>query len=316
MDAAVRGADMVHVHTLWHPLNTVARRACERHGKPYVLSPHGMLDPYSMGIRPLRKRVYLALVEHRNLADAARVVFTTATERDRAGPKLADLTRHEVVSLGGDQPPAIPRAALAADFLKKHPGGIDGCRILFLSRLHPKKGLNALIEAMPSLVASNPGAHLFIAGSGTKSYEDRLRRRVERLGLGRCVSFTGLLSGAAKWSAMAAADVFVLPSRQENFGLAVVEAMQAGLPVVVSRGVNIHPQIATADAGVVLGTEIDPEALAEAIGGLLDDPQARDRAGRNARELAAAEYDWFDAAEQCYRLYDAVLRECDCGLGS
>lgn len=309
IDSAVRESDIVHVHTLWHPLNTVTRRACERHRKPYVVSPHGMLDPYSLSVRAWRKRVYLALVERRNLAAAARVVFTTTGERDLATPTLSDLAPVEIVPLGADRPPLLPRAELAERFLSEHPAGVDGRRILFLSRLHPKKGLERLLEAMPAVIAARPGAHLFIAGFGARSYEARLRQYSERLGIASSITFTGFLPGEAKWSAMAAADVFVLPSHQENFGIAVAEAMQAGLPVIVSRAVNISPAIAAAGAGIILDDGDDRAALEAAIGRLLDDPAARQCAGRSARDLASVEYDWRVAAERCFAMYETVLKE-------
>jgi glycosyltransferase involved in cell wall biosynthesis len=311
MDAAVREADIVHVHTLWHPLNAVARRACEHHCKPYVLSPHGMLDPYSMGVHSWRKRFYFALAERRNLADAVRIVFTTTTERDLAKPILEGFHRDEIVPLGADEPPTISCAEIAARFLKKYPGGIDGQRVLFLSRLHPKKGLDALLVAMPSIIASNPDAHLFIAGSGSRSYETALKHLAGTLGLVSHVTFTGSLFGDEKWAAMAAADVFVLPSLQENFGIVVAEAMHVGLPVVISREVNISPEIAAAGAGVVLDKAQDIEALANAISHLIDHPATRRRAGENGRNLASKNYTWSTAAERYYALYDAVLTEND-----
>jgi glycosyltransferase involved in cell wall biosynthesis len=309
MDAAVRNANIVHIHTLWHPLNTIARRACEQHHKPYVLSPHGMLDPYSMGVHAWRKRLYLALAERRNLTNAARVVFTTASEMDLAKQTLALFVKGEIVPLGADQPPGVSRTELAANFLKTHPGGVDGQRILFLSRLHPKKGLELLLTSMVSVIASNPKAHLFIVGSGTKDYEARLRRVAEKLSLKKNVTFTGFLTGEAKWSAMATADIFVLPSRQENFGIAIVDAMHASLPVVVSRNVNISSEIAKASAGIVLVDAEDIEAIANAIRQFVDDPTARKLAGENARKLASINYSWSGASKRCYALYEEVLNE-------
>ena len=312
MDAAVRAADIVHVHTLWHPLNVAARRACRRHGKPYVLSPHGMLDPISIDVHAWRKRAYLALMERRNLADAARVVFSTDTERELARP-LSGRGRCEVVSLGADQPPPLPREELAAKFLGAHPGGAEGERILFLARLHPKKGLERLLDAMPAVLARKAGAHLFVVGAGSRSYEQSLRRRAERLGIASRVTFTGFMANEAKWSAMAAADVFVLPSRQENFAIAVVEAMRAGLPVIVSRAVNISSAITEAGAGIVLEDAEDVEALADAIGRLLGDPVSGRRIGENGHSLALADYGWPRAADAYFALYERVLGET--GLG-
>jgi glycosyltransferase involved in cell wall biosynthesis len=162
---------------------------------------------------------------------------------------------------------------------------------------------------MPTVFSFNPNAHLFIVGSGTRYYESKLRGVVEELNLATNVTFTGFLNGEAKWSAMAAADMFVLPSRQENFGIAIAEAMHAGLPVIVSRDVNISPAIAAASAGAVLDNAKDTEMLANRICRLIDDPAAMRRAGNNARELALKMYSWSTAAERYFALYDAVLKD-------
>ncbi len=121
------------------------------------------------------------------------------------------------------------------------------------------------------------------------------------------VTFTGFLSNEAKWSAMAAADIFVLPSRQENFAIAVAEAMQAGLPVVVSRAVNLSSAISASGAGIIVDDENDVQALAGAIGKLMDDPDICREVGDKARNLALEKFGWPDAAKEIFALYETVL---------
>ena len=307
MERAIQNADVVHVHTLWHSLNTIARHICRRHSKPYVLSPHGMLDPFSLSVHALRKRLYFALVERYNLRGAARIVFTSRAECELAMPVVERATKYEIIPLGADRPPAIPRKQMAAHFLKTYPGGVDGGRILFLSRLHPKKNLESLFAAMRSVITSHPDAHLFVAGSGQPSYEQILRRTVAKLGLASKITFTGFLSGKAKWSALAAADVFILTSHQENFGVAVAEAMHAGLSVVIGQGINISPQIREANAGIVLRDALDVQETANSIRRLLGDANERHRISRNAVNLATQNYCWKTNSGFYFSLYDRLL---------
>lgn len=307
MDLAVRNADIVHVHTLWHPLNTIARCTCKRLGKPYVLSPHGMLEPYSLSVHNWRKRLYLRFVERYNLEGASRIVFTTEMERDLSKPRMPCAAEDEIIPLGADQPPAVSFADLAEGFLGSHPGGIDGQRMIFLSRLHPKKNLECLFKAMQSVVAAHPGAHLFVVGSGRSTYEARLHLLAQELGLDSNLTFTGFLSGEAKWAAMAAADVFILPSHQENFGIAVAEAMHAALPIIVTRSVNLAGAIEKAGAGIVLDDPDDFGALAATIIRLIQNPVKLKQAGERARKLASAEYTWSEAVRRQCVAYGEVL---------
>lgn len=156
------------------------------------------------------------------------------------------------------------------------------------------------------MLGEHPGAHLFVAGSGGAAFETRLRRLTRDLGLAAQVTFTGFLSGELKWSALAAADVFVLPSLQENFGIAVAEAMHASLPVIVSQEVDISAEVEEAGAGVVLGNRGDPKGLASAICRMLGSGSYRRRAGDSARVHASSRFTWAAVARHHAALYDVV----------
>ncbi|MCL5776848.1 glycosyltransferase [Limibaculum sp. FT325] len=307
LNDAVRAADLVHIHTLWHPLNTIARRACQRHNVPYVLSPHGMLDPFAMSIRALKKSVYLRLIECRNLREAELVVFATNEERQLAGRTLGRFLHSEVVLLGADDPADRCSTITDATVRRRFRDGADGRRILFLSRLHPKKNLETLFRSMKLVVERHADAHLFIAGSGARIYEKTLDDMVRELGISSNVTFTGFLRDEEKWAAMSAADIFVLPSLQENFGISIAEALHAGLPVLVGQGVNISEDIAKASAGRVLCDCMSEVELARQIVELFEDRDLRERMGRNATRLATERFNWLESARCHYELYERAL---------
>ncbi len=245
LEAALRSADILHLHTLWSPLVARAAALARRRGLPYVLSPHGMLDPWSLSKKRLRKRLYMALVERRVIEGASAILFTTEPERDLAQASGLSLPRPMVVPLGADPMPG-ERPMLAQRFFARHPRLAGRRIVLFLGRLHPKKRPELAIEALARLGRAYEDVHLVLAGAGEADYLARLDRLARAGGVRDRVHRTGHLDGLDKWSALAAADLFVLPSQQENFGIAVAEAMQAGLPVVLSRGVNLWPEVVSA----------------------------------------------------------------------
>ena len=177
--------------------------------------------------------------------------------------------------------------------------------MLFLSRLDPKKGLDILAEAMRSLAERRHDLSLVVAGSGTLEFEAEVRAIFDQQGLSGHTVFTGMILGEDKWRLLRAADVFVLPSRHENFGIAVVEAMASGTPVVVSDQVGIEREIAEAGAGLV--TTLDPADVAGAIGRLLDDPEAAERMGRAGEALASRRYSLERVATDVEALYEEVV---------
>lgn len=308
---AVRRANLVHLHTLWHPLNTIARKACEHFGRKYVLSPHGMLDPYSLGVKPVRKRLYMALREGCNLKNADRLVFTTPLEEQLACTSLKWLGKGEVIPLGADQPPPVARSELTAQFEARFPETTDRRRLIFLGRIHEKKGLERIFEALPEIAARIPKILLTVVGSGEPRYVARLKTMARRKGLEPHVFFAGALHGEAKWSALAAAEAFLLPSHQENFAIAVAEAMHMGLPVVLSDKVNLWPFVSDALAGVIVPDDHIPTKLGDAIINLLDKPDELAAMGARAKECAQKQFIWSNTYKLTIDMYDRALSQDD-----
>ncbi|MBM9594020.1 glycosyltransferase [Roseitranquillus sediminis] len=300
----VRAVDIVHLHTLWSPLVAAAAAAARRAGVPYVLSPHGMAAPWSTRQKSLRKRIYWGLVERRTVANAARVVFTSAAERDQA-TLLEAGARTAVIPLGADAPPA-PRAELAAAFLAEHPDLVGRPLLLFLGRLHPKKRPEALVAAMPAILTAVPNAVLLFVGGGERRIVQALTRQAQELGLGSSVRLLGPRTGVCKWRVLAAASLFTLPSQQENFAIAAAEALRSGVPVLTTRQVDIWQEIVAADAGRALDETDIVGSIAREVVALLGDGAAAAAMSENAVRLAESTFTWHRCAERTHVLYDEV----------
>ena len=302
----VQDADIVHLHTMWSPLNAIVARICRRCDKPYVISPHGMLDPYSLGIRALKKRAYLRMVESRTIRGAAGVLFTADDERDLAIAQIGHVPNPGVVGLGADMPPDS-REMLQARFWSARPDLADKKLIIFLGRLHPKKRPDAIIRAMPTIRAEIPDAALLLVGGGEDDYVDGLKKLASGLELSPSVHFLGLLTGDEKWSALAASRVFALPSLQENFAIAVAEALQAGLPALMTDRINICREIVGAGAGVLLQEERLEDDIARHAVALLSDVRRCHDMAQKARELAVRAYSWPASVQGLCAYYGSVL---------
>ncbi|MBD2719046.1 glycosyltransferase [Synechococcus sp. FACHB-909] len=289
--------DLLHIHALFSYPSTSAMAQARWAGVPYILRSIGQLSPWSLAQSRGRKRLMLRLIERRNLQRAAALHFTTGAERDEAAALgLAPPTL--VLPLGVRGPE--PGAAAAA--------GRDGAapvRFLFLSRLHPKKRLENLLDALALLQRRQPDApwELAIAGDGEPRYVAGLQERSRRLGLEIRCRWLGFVEGEAKWRALQAADWYVLPSAAENFGIAAVEALAAGTPVILSPEVAVAADVDRCGAGLVCGS--DPEALAQALATALVRPSLSMRA--SALNLAQMEFSWSTIALQLRDAYRQVL---------
>jgi glycosyltransferase involved in cell wall biosynthesis len=273
--------DVVHIHALFSYVSVVAAVCAGLAGVPYIVRPLGTLSRWGMrNRRRWLKRLSFRMIESRILRGAAGVHYTSeqeAVEAERLGVR-----HHRHVIPNPVDLPAAPEGRGA--YRAAHPE-LDGRTIvLFLSRLDPKKGLDLLLPAFALVRAQHPEAILVVAGEGEPAFVSSLKRRASRLCPDAGIIWTGHLSGDNKRDLLADADVFVLPSYSENFGVAVVEAMGAGVPVIVSDQVGIHREISRAEAGIVV--ECSVEQLASALAKAVHDAPLRTRMGANAAGLA------------------------------
>jgi glycosyltransferase involved in cell wall biosynthesis len=265
LSAHVRDYDILHVHALWSFATTAACRAARRHGVPVVIRPCGMLSPYTWGRSAWKKRLYWWTVERRNLVNACFIQATSTAEADEVKAlRLPSSVRTIVIPNGVDD--AAWEVERRPEYLRQRCGTRAGSRpiVLFLSRLHPKKGIVDFL--LPAFARLQTDAFLAIAGGVDEhapEHEAEVRAAVERLNLPDRVALLGTVTPAERWWLYDGAAVFVLSSRSENFGIVVAEAMARGVPVVVSEDVQACEHVRRADAGLVVPLEV--ARVAEAI---------------------------------------------------
>ena len=242
----------VIINGLWQYSRLGRLAPIRRVGDSLLCISHGMLDPWfkrTYALKHAKKWLYWPWAEYRIMRDAAAVIFTSEQERIEARQSFwLYRVKEQVSALGVESP--LPVSASTKEILFDKFPQLKGTRILlFLGRLHPKKGCDLAIEALAA--NSKSDFSLVLGGPDQIGWEKKLRARVSQLGLESRVVFAGMLQGELKRSALANADALILPSHQENFGMAVVEALSMGIPVLISDRVNIWREIEEDRAGYV-----------------------------------------------------------------
>jgi glycosyltransferase involved in cell wall biosynthesis len=246
--------DAVVVNGIWQYHSFTTWRALRESGIPYYVFTHGMLDPWfkrRYPIKHLKKLLYWPWAEYRVLRDARAVLFTSEEERQLARRSFGLYRANELVVSYGVAPATGDRIQERETFLKQFPMLRQKRLLLFLGRLHPKKGCDLLIGAFAHVARLDPSLRLVIAGPDQLGMRRSLTSLSERLGVADAIQWTGMLGGALKRGALRAAEAFVLPSHQENFGLAVAEALSCSVPVLISDKVNIWREVLEDHAGLV-----------------------------------------------------------------
>jgi glycosyltransferase involved in cell wall biosynthesis len=282
--------DLIHIHALFSYATLPAAFWASRYDVPYIVRPLGTLCEWGITHRrPNLKRLSFRLLERRVLAHAALVHYTSNQEQLEA-EKLGITTAAAVIpnALPDDAADAEPFRIAVGQFRATYPEVTGRWMILFLSRLDPKKGLDLLLKAFAAVRARVPAACLVLAGDGQPAYVESLKAQAHALGISSDVVWPGFLAGEQKRAALAEAQVFALPSYSENFGIAVAEAMAAGLPVVVSDQVAIHADVSRARAGLVV--RCDARELGDALVLLLTNATLRHAMGQEGRALARETY--------------------------
>jgi len=295
-------ADLVTVHSVnlfpQYAAFTVALRA----GVPYIVTPHGALDPWLARNSPLHKRINNALWQRRMLGNASAIHFTTEAEAELAG-EMTSAAAHVVVP-NGVELARFAEARSGASFRNSRLQGYTGLVVLFLGRIARKKGIDLLIRAF-ARVAESRDCMLVVAGPDDENLTSDLLATAGAVGVRNRVRFVGPVYGEDQLEALGAADVWALTSHTENFGNAVVEAMAAGCPVLVSTEVNLAAQIGAAGAGVVTGLAV--EDIAVALGSLLDDSHRRAELGSSGRAFARR-FDWSIVAPQLVEVFREMAK--------
>jgi glycosyltransferase involved in cell wall biosynthesis len=292
-------ADAFHIHGLWQEhFAMVTAHAVDRR-IPFVVSSHGMLDAWALHNKGVKKQVYSFMTARPRLARAACLRALTTTERDdfrRFGLRNPVAT----IPTGVDIPDVT-----AEEFLQRFPV-LRGKRIvLYMGRIHHKKGPDLLCRAWAEIHRDFPDAHLVIAGPDSANTVHAIQTIVSERDLGASVLIPGLLDGRLPWSALRAAEIFVLPSHSEGLSRAVLEALGSSVPVLITHGCNF-PEVRDHDCGLIVDT--DERAVAGALAEMLRAPRSMlRRMGDNGARLIAERYSWSVVGRQQAALYRWVL---------
>ena len=281
---------IVHLHGVWD-------------GIPYVVAPHGMLDPWSLSQKAFKKKLALLLGYRAMLNRAAFLHLLNVDERQLLAP-LGLKCDTEVIA-NGISPEEFLELPPAGSFRAIHPELGQSAYILFLSRLHFKKGLDLLAHAFAELCRYNREIRLVVAGRD-EGAEQAFRGQIQAAGLTQRVHLVGPIFGKEKLAALVDASCFCLPSRQEGFSIAILEALACGRPVVISDACHF-PEVAANHAGGVV--PLEPWAIAAALSHLLADPARAEAMGAGARDWVLQQYTWPAIAAQLVAAYERLINK-------
>lgn len=298
------GPDIFHTNCCWMPLSALMAKWAKKAGYKTVYTPHGMLEPYSIARFYWRKKLPAILMFQRRGVEVSDMVHATAeSERDN------------LLALGWNpNVTVIPNCVNVEEIHLKHNGPQDGIgfsrnkNILFLSRIHPKKGIEILLEVISELRDQLKDYTVTLAGDGEAAYVNSLKDLASRNGIDHIVKFIGPVYGEAKWRLYAGADLFVLPSYSENFGIVVAEALASGVPVITTKGTPWQ-ELETCNCGWWVNPT--PDDLAKAIRDFLQKTDEElFEMGLNGRHLVEEKYDSRAVATQFINLYKQLSNNC------
>ena len=301
LQSHISNFDIVHLHSIWQFPTFAAARACWKVRKPYVVLLNGMLDQYVVNKKSYwLKKAYWLYREGRIEGRSKGIHFLNEAEIRRAVPWVRNMPKFIIGN--GIRESEIAGLPPRGRFRAAHPDIADRPLALFLSRVHPKKGLDRLIPAWKSLAAARPDLRFAIAGTGDPAYVDSIDRLIASSGLTGKVLRVGQLVGEKKWEGLADADLFVLPSHQEGFSMAITEALAARCPVIATQECNFD-ELESQHCGTIIRNG-DMNAFTQAVGALLDDPAKREAMGNAGAAFVQERCTWEKVScdlEQVYR---------------
>lgn len=301
----LRTADVVHFHGLWIPAMTVLSHACIRSGKPYVLAPHGSLNPWALRQKYWKKRLYLALVEARALTGAGALHLLNEDEVN--GARAAGIRGRYFVLPNGVSPSDWSQLPSPGQFRRCYPATFGKTLITFMARLHHGKGVDLLVDAFASLAANFPEAFVVLAGPDY-GMRDRLIEMATRRSVEQRILLPGTVTGAERLALLQDTDVFVLPSHQEGHPMSVVEAAYLGKALLITPHCHCEDLCHGVAAEVVPATKDGVEA---GLRRLLEDESYRIRLGRQASVVASEVYVWEKIAVRLVDSYRSLLQSPD-----
>jgi len=295
--------DIAHVHSLYLFPNWAAYHECKRQGVPYIIRPHGSLDPYIYHRHRRRKKIMELLFQNSGIKNASLIHATTEEEKQIARQFTFERP-YSVVPIGLNLS-EYSNLPSAGKFKSKSPKIDNRTVILFLGRINFIKGLDILAKAFGKIVQIRKNTHLVIAGPDNDGYLEKVKRWLFSVNAINQTTFTGMLDGQDKLAVLRDADIFVLPSYSENFGISVVEAMACGIPVVISNKVNIWREVKASGAGLV--GSCDESIFAEMMLSLIDNPEQAKKMGEKGKALVKKRFQWNLIGCELESVYKKVL---------
>lgn len=290
---SIDGYDIIHINGLWSEQSLYSAHIAKKKGIPYIVSPHGMLYPQALSVKPIRKWIMRKLLFDRMLSSAA-CIHATCEEEKKHYQSLGFTNEVRV----------IPNILQLPDYIKDIPCDRQKKRIGFLGRLHPIKNIPALLEAWKLLGDYTNDAELLIMGSGDKEYEEELRNIAKECPFDN-VRFCGFVNGRDKFRYLGSLRALCIPSHQENFGMTAIEAMAIGTPVIASK-TTPWGDLETYHSG--WWVDNSPESLAKAIRQAFDmDDKGFTIKGGNGKMLVEKKYSPDVAVKKAINMYSFVL---------
>ena len=293
----VKDVDIVHIHNVWEPIMMSAASLARQNQIPYVVTPHGMLDPWSMNQKWAKKRIAL-LAGRRKMLENAKFIHVLNDEEEQGIRKLGISNRCEVIANGVNLEQIDPYLC-NAKFEAAYPDFAEKPFVLFLSRLHYKKGLDILGQVANAFCIQFPDWLILVAGPDGGAKSD-FQNQISSLGLEKQVQLLGPIYGELKYSLLSACEFYCLPSRQEGFSVAILEAMAASKPVAITT--HCHFDDVQAHQGGFVSS-IDPDAIAQSFFKLASSTELRNSFGKNARKMIEENYTWAKISQSLLEKY-------------
>ena len=293
--------NIVHTHTIFSPLISLINWACQYHKIPYIMTTHGMLDPWALSYKARKKLFYYNLFEKPALQQASAIQVLASSEAQQ----LKSLGfQHSILVPNGIHQQQFETLSDSEVFYQKFPGTRNKKLILFLGRIDPKKGLDILAPAFAKVHSLFPETHLIVAGPDSIGFLPTVKNYFTEAGCLDAVTFTGMVKGSLKYAALAAASLYVSPSHSEGFSMSVLEGMASALPSVITTACNF-PEAATAKAAYVV--DVNADVIADALIKYLNNPQQAKEIGDRARQFIFDNYTWKQSAKKLSQVYEDIF---------
>jgi len=310
LSRSIKEYDIVEIHAIFSAMTLYAGRICRSVDKPYFIRPHGSLDPFDLRKHAALKRIVGPLLIRQLLSGAAAIILTAPLEAERLvsyGANVRKIVLPLPVTL-------VEETGDRYAFRRRHSIPADALVVLFMSRIDYKKGLEFLIPALGILKKKCGGLWFVLAGAGEAKYTNLVQKMIKGHELSPCTTQLGFVTGRAKQDALAAADIFALPSLNENFGIVNIEAMNAGLPLMISNEVYISGDVARAGAGVIC--ETNGRSVLMTLESMVNGTIDLKLMGKRGREFVSRQYRPETATRSLVRMYYEILKPGGEGVDS